>query len=216
MEQKLLVEDEQKIISLKNYLDKISSFQIYDQDMERKRDELASVLKHLLTPLGMVIVNLKRSETKINEEFQHELTHDLIESDPLFKDVEFYLSHSRDLFAQQEKIIQILSSFIVEFLTISNVKTPISPAPDSSIDDGTPALSQEEREKLKRIAHTLILSYKEQKSTAKKNTVASRLLHYADTKEKYRIINDIFLDLVGEKVLDKLKKKKFRPKEDAE
>ena len=211
-----MVEDEQKIISLKNYLDKISSFQIYDQDMERKRDELASVLKHLLTPLGMVIVNLKRSETKINEEFQHELTHDLIESDPLFKDVEFYLSHSRDLFAQQEKIIQILSSFIVEFLTISNVKTPISPAPDSSIDDGTPALSQEEREKLKRIAHTLILSYKEQKSTAKKNTDASRLLHYADTKEKYRIINDIFLDLVGEKVLDKLKKKKFRPKEDAE
>ena len=209
-EQKMAVDDEKKLITLKNYLKKIGDTQIYNEQIISKRDEVVSVLGHLLTPLGMHIVTLKTLEAEITSVLKDELTDDLYESDPVFKDVQYYIQNSKDTFALQEKFIQIMSHFIISLISLSNDTTSISHAKESSTDDGTPTLSEEEREKLKRIAYTLILNYKQQTTPGKKKVLASRLLHFADTKEKYKIINDLFLDLIGERVLDKLKKIKLK------
>ena len=212
-EQKLSVEEEKRLITFKGYLKKIEDTQIYNEHLIGKRDQLVDVLRHLLTPLGMNIVNLKKSEAEIISVLEDELTDDIYEADPIFKDVKYYIMNSKDIFGQQEKFMHILAQFIIDFIALSNDITPISSSRKvSRIDDGTPALSEEEREKLKRTAYTLILNYKKQTARGNKNIIASRLLHFADTKEKYSIINDLFLDLAGERVLDKLKKKK--PKED--
>lgn len=209
-QERINVDEEKRLITIKNYLQKIDVIQIYDEELIGKRNELVSVLKNLITPLGMNIVSLKKSEVEIESVLGNELTLDLYESDPVFKDVKYYIENSKTGIHLQEKFIQILSQFILDFLVISNDKTPISSASNSNIDDGTPTLSEEEREKLKRTAYTLILNYKQQTTPARKKVIASRLLYFADTKEKYKIINDLFLDLVGEKVLDTIKKKQAK------
>lgn len=211
-QEKMNLDDEKKLITIKNFLQKIEEIQISDEELIGKKDMLVAVLKEQITPLGMNISNLKQSEAEIQLVLGAELTSDLYESDPVFKDIKYYIQNSKDGFHLQEKFIQILAKFILDFLVFSNDKTPISPASHSNIDDGTPILSEEERERLKRMAHSLILNYKEETSPARKKVVASRLLHFADTKEKYQIINGMFLDLIGEKVLDTIKKKQQKEK----
>lgn len=205
--EKINVEEEKRLITSKTYLDKIESTQVYHENLIDRKKELVSVLKNQLLPMGMSIASIKTLEAEIKSVLEDELLDDLYDADPIFKDIKQYMKDSHHTFLLQEQFIQILSQFILEFLTIANDITPISITPqNSNIDDGTPTLSLEEKEKLKKISSSLILHYKHQTTSAKKKVLANRLLYFADTKEKYKIINDIFFDIVGERVLDKLKK----------
>ena len=206
---KLSVEEEKKLGGIFSLLENIEKTQVSHEILDIKKDKLVSVIHHLMTPLGREIANAGKSQAKITEQLEDPVVDDLFATDPVFIEVTHFIEHSHTKFLFQEQLIQLLATFISDSLAFFNDMTPTKTSKrTSAIDDGTPMLNDAERERFRRTAHTLVLNYKHEKTLSKKRTVASRLLYLADSKEKYDIVNDIFLDLVGEKVLDKIKKQK--------
>ena len=208
MSEKISVEEEKKLISIRSYIDKLEKQQVYNENFIEEKEKLVAVLKNSITALGMATQNVKVTETEIMEVFENDLMDDLYED--FKKDVKGYITHSRNRFLLQEQVIQNLANYILTILEgINEVSTP-SKSTISNLDDGEPVMDEEERQELKRRANALILHYKKTDMSGKKKLVVHRLYTLANTKEKFNIMDDMFLEMVGERLLTKFKKEKER------
>src|SRR3990167_2895557 len=104
MSEKISVEEEKKLISIRSYIDKLEKQQVYNENFIEEKEKLVAVLKNSITALGMATQNVKVTETEIMEVFENDLMDDLYED--FKKDVKGYITHSMNRFLLQEQVIQ--------------------------------------------------------------------------------------------------------------
>jgi len=214
--EKINIEEQQKLITIKSKITAIENKKVFNTIINEKKDRLVAVLATSIPDLALYIRDLKETEHEIFSIIQDDLTDDLYNTVEWEK-VKNYIKSSNNRFMKQELIIHTLSDFILESIDIMNdTSAPERKQQFSTLDEGEPKLTEEEREDLKRKAYLNILNYKEA-GRAQRRIWIHHFLRIADTKEKFAIIDDIFFEKVGERVLSKeLRERELKNKKERE
>lgn len=200
----LPVEEQKRLQTISNYLNKISEANVEENNLDNKRDRLVAVVKNLIPQLGIATRDNSKHENKIDEKLEDEMTNDIYESDPLYPHVIGYINSSKNIYLLQEQITNILCEFILDSLFMTNdiIISKKKPTTSNPLDTGEPMMTSDQRESMKKNAYNMAVYYKSSKESVKR-TMISKLYELCDTQEKFAIANDIFHEVTGEKVLEK-------------
>ena len=215
MTEKVSIEEQRKLISIVAYKDKLERLQITESVLDEIRNNLVAKLETMIIPLGQDVVRLNETKTEIEDIIYDDVWDDIYDDNTTlhFKN---YMSYTKDYDLKKEQIIMALAESVIQILQ-KTTDLEISPKRYIPREDEI-ALTEEERQFLKNRATRLVIQYKKFKDDGVikyARVYSGKLYAMADTEEKFEFINKIFFDIVGEYVLDKIRKEKDKEKQEA-
>lgn len=198
MAEKISVEDEKKLHTIKKHLDEIKEKQVLNADLNNLKNRIVDNLSELTTPLAIFIRDSKLLEEEIIEIIKDpDLAH--IFNDPLYHKIEQQIKTSNNRFLMQERINQLMSQFLVSVLDeVNNISKSTAQTEFRPEDRGTPTMTQEEINDLVGKVTLLVAKFPEY-SSSKKKVLLYTMNKWANNKERFTIIEGTIEKIMGEK-----------------
>ena len=212
MAEKISVEDEKKLHTIKKHLEELKNFQVLNVDLDNLKNRIVDNLNELTTPLAIFI-----RDSKVLEEEVLEIIKDpdlaYIYSDPIYHKIEQQIKTSNNRFLMQERINQLMSQFLITVLEeVNNVSKTTAKTEFRPEDRGEPTMSQSEIDELVGKI-TLFISKWNDYSSSKKIQVLHIMNSWANNKERFTIIEGTIEKISGEKMLSKYREKLAKAQE---
>lgn len=214
-EQKLGVEEKMQLNTTLSKLDALGKKAVMNNIIMERKNRVIEVIRYSIPDLALNLQSIQKIENEIHELTTDELTDDLYDT-VIWEKVKNYIENSNNRFMKQEFMMQLLLDFLIDIFDAINDSVVQRPKQNFSPEIST--LDEEERQSFKTIMHTKVLYYKEANATRRK-IFLHNIMGECDTEEKRLIADDLFFELVGERVLKKhieSKKKKKEEEKDAE
>jgi len=211
---KITIEDEKRLITIKDNLDAITKKQVHNPNLEQLKKQMVSSMKSSIVPSVLSIREIKKTKDELLEVLDDEDIKTYFD-DPIFLRVKQLMSEYERLFYLQEQVNQSATAFITEMIEETNViyqvQSPRKPLPE---DSGIPTMTETQINELRTKTLHIINSYKKSNHSAIKRSLMIRLNSWADTKERFDMIETIVQEQTGNRLLSELRKD-LRDKDEA-
>lgn len=209
MPEKISVEEEKKLISIKSYSDEIEKLNVSQYpSIEDEKVKLVLQLKTLLVPLGKHMQALIKLEDEINQSISHPEMDDLYALDPVTQLSMLHIQRTKEYDLTKEQAFRAMGDFIINVIDLVNELAIKPKIKTEFLSQEEEPLKEEEITAIKGNAARRIIYWK-QAVAAQKRRIEYQL--YEETKtdrQKFAIVNDLFYEHTGEYVLERIKKEK--------
>lgn len=212
MAEKINVEDEKNLHTIRNNIDKLKKTQVLNPNLDNLKNNIATTLYELTTPLTIFIREGKITEREILEVIKDpDLAY--LYNEPLYHKVEQHISTSHNKFFIQERINQLMSEFLISVVEeVNNFYQSKAQTTFRPEDNSAPSMSQSEIDDLVGKVTVLISKWSDY-SNSKQTMLLHLMNQWGNTRERFAIIESVIEKINGEKLLSKYREKLEKSRE---
>lgn len=208
MPEKLIQEEQQKIISSKDYLDKLRRLQVIDPILEDIKNKAMSNIDMLFIPMGQTLASLQEAKKEIQQRYKDKTLDDLYEIDPITQYVKQFIRDSDNMKIHQEQIIQTLIGSFHNFIDKLNMVGINPKVRATHLREGETIMKEDEKKALEMKASKFVMAYHSSGIAKQKGILASLWREYGKNEQAFYIFDDVFYKITGRHEFEAYKKKK--------